>query len=183
MSVQTTIINLRKLTELEIQNNWFFLDQNLDNPPLTIEENWQKATVNDQNYLVWEKGNKIRWFAQKIVIPKSLNNDYPLEGLSLRVALTWWAESARIFLKDELVCEGDLFDSSSRILLAKKANINQEILISLRLVSPSHDIGGLMASKCLYESHDDDIDPSFVANELTILDKYINKFYPKKKIF
>lgn len=183
MNIQDTITHLQSLTELDIQNNWFYLDQNLSQPPLTIDENWCKATVNHKKYLVWEKGNKIRWFAQKIVIPPSLNYGYSLENLTLRIALTWWAESAQIFIDNQLVCEGDLFDSSSRILVSEKAQINQEFIISLQLISPSHDIGGLMNSHCIYESNYDDIDPSFVAKELTILDKYIHNFYPEKKDF
>ncbi|WP_308256023.1 hypothetical protein [Geminocystis sp. GBBB08] len=184
MTIKETIITLKKLTELEIQNNWFFLDQNLEKPPITIEEEtWQQAIVNHKNYLVWEKGQKVRWFSQKIIIPESLNHDYPLDGLSLRILLTWWAESAQIFVNDKLVCEGDLFDSSSRILLTEKVEKNQQFLISLRLVSPSHDIGGLMNSQCIYESNYNDIDPSFVANELIILDKYIDQFYPDEKLF
>lgn len=183
MNIQDTIINLQSLTELDIQNNWFCLDRALTKPPLIIDENWQQATVNEKKYLVWEKGNKIRWFAQKIVIPESLNKGYSLADFSLRIALTWWAQSAQIFVNNQLVCEGDLFDSSSRILVTEKVHINQEFIISLRLISPSHDIGGLMASRCIYESNYKDIDPSLVANELTILDKYIHNFYPEKKDF
>lgn len=183
MPIQKTIASLRKLTELEIQNNWFFLTQNLHKPPLTINEDWQKARVNEKNYLVWEKGSKIRWFAQKITIPESLHNNYPLLNFSLRIALTWWAESAQIFVNDKLVCEGDLFDSSSRILVTESVKKNQEFIISLKLTSPFHDIGGLMASKCLYENNYNNIDPSFIANELTILDKYLNNFYPEKYSF
>ncbi|NCQ03444.1 MAG: alpha-mannosidase [Cyanobacteria bacterium] len=182
MNLQTIIKELRKLTELEIQNNWYISDEDLDKPPLNITEKWLKGIVNEKNYLVWEKGSKVRWFSQQIVIPESLNNSYPLKGLSLRIALTWWAQSAQVFVNGELVCEGDLFDSSARILLTEKAEKSQEFIISLRLISPLHDIGGLMASKCLYESDYDNIDPSFVANELTILAKYIDKFYPEKRI-
>ncbi|WP_017295572.1 alpha-mannosidase [Geminocystis herdmanii] len=183
MNIQDTISNLQNLTELDIQNNWFYLDRALNKPPLMIDDNWQQATVNEKKYLVWEKGDKIRWFAQKIVIPESLNKGYSLADFSLRIALTWWAKSAQIFVNNQLVCEGDLFDSSSRILVTERAYINQQFIISLRLVSPSHDIGGLMASRCIYESNYEDIDPSFVANELTILDKYIDNFYPEKKDF
>lgn len=183
MNIQETINNLRTLTELDIQNHWFFLDQNLTQPPLIIDDNWKKGEVNEKRYLVWEKGNKIRWFAQKITIPKSLNQDYPLEGLSLRIALTWWAESAEIFVNGQLVCEGDLFDSSSRILLTENVVENQEFIVTLKLISPRHDIGGLMASKCLYENEFNQIDPSFIANELTILSQYVNNFYPENLVF
>jgi alpha-mannosidase len=183
MNLQKTINQLKKLTELNIQNNWYFSDDNLDNAPLNISENWQQGIVNQKNYLVWEKGNKVRWFAQKIIIPQSLDNDYSLDNLSLRIALTWWAEFAQIFVNGQLVCEGDLFDSSTRVLVTENAKKNQEFIISLRLISPNHDIGGLMNSKCLYESDYNHSDPNFVANELTILEKYMDKFYPEKKEF
>lgn len=183
MNLQKTINQLKKITQLNIQNNWYFSDDNLDNAPLNISENWQQGIVNQKNYLVWEKGNKVRWFAQKIIIPESLDKDYSLDNLSLRIALTWWAEFAQIFINGQLVCEGDLFDSSTRVLVTENAKKNQEFIISLRLISPSHDIGGLMNSKCLYESDYNHIDPNFVANELTILEKYVDKFYPEEKEF
>ena len=180
MLINYIINRLRKLTELDIQNNWLFTDQNLLSPPLQLDDKWHKATVNEKKYLVWEKGNKVRWFAQKIIIPQSLDN-YPLKNLSLRVALTWWAESAQIFINNQLVCEGDLFDSSSRILVTKKATYNQEFIISLKLISPNHDIGGLMCSRCFYENEYGKIDPSFVADELTVLEKYVANFYPQEE--
>lgn len=178
MTIEQIINKLKSLTELDIQNNWFFTDQSLEKPPLTIEENWQQGKVNEKQYLVWEKGNKTRWFAQKIIIPHNLNK-YPLENLSLRIGLTWWAEFAEIYINHQLVCEGDLFDSSSRVLITNNAQPNQEFIISLKLTSPNHDIGGLMASRCFYESKYDKIDPSFVANELTVLGKYIDQFHPE----
>ncbi|WP_069789979.1 alpha-mannosidase [Cyanobacterium sp. IPPAS B-1200] len=181
MLVQETINKLKSLTELDIQNHWYFLDEKLLPPPLAIDNNWQKAIANEKKYLVWEKGNKIRWFAQKITIPDHLNN-YPLDNLSLRIGLTWWAESAEIYINDKLVCEGDLFDSSSRVLITNNSQPNEEFIISLKLVSPNHDIGGLMSSRCLYESEYNTIDPSFVANELTVLSQYIDNFYPEDKI-
>ncbi len=180
MLINQAINNLKHLTELNIQNNWLFSEENTLNPPLELSSQWKNAKVNEKEYLVWEKGNKVRWFAQKIIIPHSLTK-YPLQNLSLRIALTWWAESAQIFINEQLVCEGDLFDSSSRILITKNAQPNQEFIISLRLTSPSHDIGGLMFSRCLYENPNGFIDPSFFANELTILDKYIKNFYPQKE--
>lgn len=184
MNSDRIITKLKNLTELDVQNNWYFTDENLTNPPLEISSQWQKAVVNENKYLVWEKGDRVRWFAQKITIPVSLNKDnYPLKDLSLRIKLTWWAQSAQIFVNGKLVNEGDLFDSSCRVLLTQKVVANQEFLVALRLVSPSHDIGGLMFSQCLYESEYDKLDPSFVANEIAIIDKYITNFHPEEKSF
>ncbi|MBF2058254.1 MAG: alpha-mannosidase [Cyanobacterium sp. T60_A2020_053] len=180
MKIQDTIAHLKSLTELDIKLDWYFTDEKLINPPTKIEQNWQKAIPNEKNYLIWSKGNKVRWFAQKIMIPHALN-DYPLEGLNLRVMLTWWAHSAEVFINETKVCEGDLFDSSSRVLVANNIQPNQEYIISLRLISPSHDIGGLMVSRCLYESEYNQIDPSFVAQELNILAKYYEYFNQEEK--
>ena len=174
------INKLRQLTELDLQSDWLIKEEDLTNPPKFIDTNWLKGIVNDKNYLVWEKGGRIIWFTQEIIIPESLNN-YPLEGLSLRIALTWWAELAQIFVNGKLVAEGDLFDSSTRILLTDNAKTEDKFLLSLRFISPQHDIGGLMVSRCLYENNYQDIDPSFVANELTVLTRYIQTFVPEKQ--
>ena len=179
---QQIIDRLQNLTQLDIQNNWYFTEEQLSHPPTDITEKWQKGIPNDRQYLVWEKGEKIRWFAQKIIVPYSLNeDDFPLADLALRIKLTWWAESAQVFVDGELVNEGDLFDSSCRVLLTNKVTTHQEFLLSLRLVSPSHDIGGLMISRCLYESEYDKIDPSYVSNELSVIHKYIHQFYPQQQ--
>lgn len=173
--IDQQINKLRELTELDIQSQWFICPENLNNPPSFIDNNWLQESVNEKNYLVWEKGKKTRWFTQEIVIPRSLNQ-YPLTGLSLRIALTWWAELAQIFVNEKLVAEGDLFDSSTRILLTNNAKVGEKFLVSLKLISPKHDIGGLMIARCLYENKYDSIDPSFVANELTILKRYLETF-------
>jgi alpha-mannosidase len=176
------INKLRQLTELDLQSNWLITAENLAQPPQSVLQDWQTGIVNEQNYLVWEKGGKVSWFSQEIIVPESLNH-YPLAGLSLRIALTWWAELAQIFVNGQLVAEGDLFDSSTRILLTDNAKTGQQFLVSLKLISPQHDIGGLMISRCLYENDYHNIDPSFVANELTVLHRYIKTFTPEKEHF
>ncbi|MBD2392834.1 alpha-mannosidase [Cyanobacterium aponinum FACHB-4101] len=177
------INKLRLLTELDIKNNWYFSDKDYAQSPKIIEPNWQNAVINEKGYLVWEKGNKVRWFAQKIIIPHSLDSNYSLESLDLRLFLTWWAESAQIFVNGQLKVEGDLFDSSCRLLVTENVKPHQEFLITIRLVSPNHDIGGLMISQCVYEAKKGEIDPSFVANELTVLSQYLDNFHPDKKPF
>ena len=74
----------------------------------------------------------MQWLAQKWVIEHDLNG-YPLAGLALRLALTWWAEDAKIFVNGQLIQAGDLFDSSARILLTPAAKPGQEILVAIRL--------------------------------------------------
>ncbi len=118
------------------------------------------------------------WLSQHFVIPKDLQG-YPLAGLALRLALTWWAQEAQIFVNGQLVQEGDLFDSSARVLLSQAVVPGEAIAVSLRLVSPVHDIGALMRSHAVYESTDS-IDPGFVADELAVLQKYLAAFEPEQ---
>jgi alpha-mannosidase len=181
-----TITKLRNLTEIDTQSDWFYFPQDIPQPPLEKDiKNWERATPNEKGNLAGEKGRKVRWFAQKIIIPLTLQG-YPLEGLSLRLVLTWWAERAQIFVNGKLVQEGDLFDSSTRLLLTPQATPRQEILVSLRLVSPGHDIGALMQSKCVYEAaiqgkrQNNHLDPGFVADELTVIYNYLANFAPEK---
>jgi len=48
----------------------------------------------------------VLWLAQRLIIPHDLQG-YPL-GVILRLALTWWAEAAQIFVNGVAVQEGDL---------------------------------------------------------------------------
>jgi alpha-mannosidase len=174
---------ISQLTQIDIQNNWHYLyfDLSLEKQKkILIDLNtWQPALVNEKGYIIWKKGRQVRWLAQKITVPYALEK-YPLSGLTLRLLLTWWAEDAQVFVNGDLVQQGDLFDSSARILLTNCAVPGEEFLVTIRLVSPGHDIGALMRSQCVYERNKNQIDPGFVANELTILSKYISNFEPDK---
>ena len=195
------INKLRQLVQKDIQNTWHYSQSNIsvhqDNLNLNYAEiklpNWQLATVNQKAYITWDKGLQVIWLAQKIIIPYALKN-YPLSELTLRLVLTWWAEDAQIFVNGKLVQQGDLFDSSARIILTNSAIPGEEFLVTIRLVSPGHDIGALMRSKCVYEkpvgtfhgtslredSIEHQIDPGFVADEIEILAKYLTRFEPNK---
>ncbi len=140
-----------------------------------------KLDPNEKNYLVWEKGRNVRWFYQAFVLPEHLQ-DYPLVGLTLRLALTWWAELAEVFINERKVQEGDLFDHSCRLVLSESVNPGEKITVAIRLISPGHDIGGLMRSRLLYESDYDSIDPGYVADELAIIEKYHTNFAPDESL-
>ena len=202
--IENCINNLRALVQKDIQSNWYFsfqdisVDRNILNANITKFEskNWQLAEVNNKGYITWNKGREVRWLAQKITIPYTLK-DYPLSGLTLRLVLTWWAEDAQIFVNGKLVQQGDLFNSSARVILTNSAIPGDEFLVTIRLVSPGHDIGALMRSKCVYERNQKSefrsqnsvgkvdelsllnshtIDPGFVADEIDILAKYLTRF-------
>jgi alpha-mannosidase len=174
-----TIAKLRQLTQINVQSGWHSCDRDLPITELSSSDSWQLATPNEKGYLCWEKGHQVRWFVQQFTIPNDIQG-YPLQGLSLRIGLTWWAEQAQVFVDGKLIQEGDLFDSSTRILLAPAVNGGEKISVALRLISPGHDIGALMRSQLIYEGTGDAIEPGFVADELTVLYKYLQAFNPEK---
>ncbi|HAC63370.1 MAG TPA: alpha-mannosidase, partial [Cyanothece sp. UBA12306] len=183
-----TIDQLRKLTQSDVQGNWVSTSEEISFDEINLDL-WKPVELNDKGYIIWTAGSQVKWLGQKFIIPHHLN-DYPLSGLSLRLALVWWAKDAQIFVNNVLVQQGDLFDSSARILLKSSVEPGEEILVILRLVSPGHDLGALMKSKLIYEKNANlniennannlGIDPGFVADELTIIYNYFTAFEPKK---
>ena len=172
------INRLRQLTQLDVQNGWRSHPNNLSQ----IELDWPSQPVcklNDKGHIAWSKGSEVLWFHQQFVLPESLKG-YPLRGLTLRLALTWWAEVAEIYVNDQQVQEGDLFDHSARILLSPSVSLGEVIIVTIRLVSPGHDDGALVRSCLVYESDYDAIDPGFVADELAVLQSYLEVFKPEK---
>ncbi|MGK7941910.1 MAG: alpha-mannosidase [Crocosphaera sp.] len=181
MNITETINHLRQLTQLDVQNHWLGTSEEIDVNQINFEV-LKLIVPNEQGYLTWEAGRKVKWLVQKFIIPQQLKG-YALQGLFLRLSLAWWAEKAEIFVNGKLVQAGDLFDSSARILLTSSAKIGQEIIVCLRLVSPSHDIGALMRSQLIYESDYNSIDPGFIADEISILNQYISTFKTKNSSF
>lgn len=181
MNITETIDNLRQLTQINVQNNWLGTSEEIDINNINVD-NLELMTVNEKGYLIWEAVSQLKWLVQKFIIPEDLQG-YPLQGLSLRLSLVWWAEIAQIFVNGKLVQEGDLFDSLARVLLTNFAQPGQEFLVCLRLVSPGHDIGALMKSQLIYESAYHSIDAGFVADEIAVLYNYLSKFEPDKLDF
>jgi alpha-mannosidase len=175
--VHEAIAKLRALTQVCVQSGWRYCTEDLSVAIASSPEQWHDwlaVELNTKNYIVWSAGKQVIWLQQSFVIPHNLQ-DYPLAGLSLRLALTWWAEDAQIFVDGKLVQQGDLFDSSARILLSSSVIPRAEITVILRLVSPGHDIGALMRSHLIYDAMDK-LDSGFVADELAVLSKYIEGF-------
>ncbi len=179
--LEDNINKLYQLCEINIQENWHYFNGDLENIDRIDPLNWQRVNLNKKKYITFDRDRKICWLAQIITIPFQLQG-YSLIGLNLRLCLTWWAEDVKIYIDGKLVGAGDLFDCTMRILLTESVMPHQEILVAVRLVSPKHDIGALMRSKCLYESDyaPEAIDPSFVANELTVIKNYLTNFAPEK---
>ncbi len=184
------IEQLRQLSQVNVQTNWrsrSVLRSNVSHlTDLPISDatqsnllDWQTVELNAKGHIAWDAG-KVLWLSQKFVIPQNLNG-YPVAGLALRLVLTWWADSAQIYINGELVQEGDLFDCSTRVLLSSSVTPGEVITVTLRLVSPSHDQGALVKSLCVYESTNNNcLEPGFIADELAVLHKYIETFTPEK---
>jgi alpha-mannosidase len=178
-TIQEAIAKLRQLVQSEVRHSWRDLG-NLGNTlvPADLIKS-PTATLNDKGYVVFPSGQEVKWLGQQIIIPQTLQG-YPIEGLSVRLVLTWWATDAQIFINGELVQQGDLFDSSARVLITDHAQPGKEYLVTIRLVSPNHDIGALMRSHLIYEQVNtaQNIDPGLVADEITVLSKYLSQFKP-----
>ena len=177
--ISEAIEKLRSCSQMNIQNNWrcWEADQAIAAATQSDWLNWPVAQLNDKGHIAWSVGQKVLWLAQRLVIPQNLQG-YPLIGLSLRLALTWWAEAAQIFVNGVVVQEGDLFDCSTRVLLSSAVTPGEEITVALRLVSPSHDPGALVRSLCVFYA-DDRLDVGFVGDELAVLQRYLETFEPE----
>jgi alpha-mannosidase len=176
------IDDLRALTQISVQSTWHQCLADLPLAEATHPQTWQSwaiAPLNDLDHIAWEKGQKVLWLGQTLTIPTALQK-YPLSGFTLRLALTWWAELAQVYVNGELVQEGDLFDHSARILLDHAVQPNLAIAIAIRLISPGHDQGALVRSRCLYETQTagDQVEPGFVADELAVLHRYLETLAP-----
>jgi alpha-mannosidase len=133
------------------------------------------APLDEKGQITWPKGRQTRWFYQAIQLPGTFI-DYPLAGLTARLALTWWADAATVYVNGEAVQAGDLFDHSARVLLQQQLVPGARFEIALHLVSPCHDIGALMRSRLVCEASDGGIDPGFVADELAVVGSYAAAF-------
>lgn len=165
---------LRSLTQVDLQSQWRQNTKAFTIPPQDFQ-NWNPAIPNPKGYLTWESGRQVYWLGQKIILPGEINN-YPVAGFSLRLELTWWAELAEIYINGEKLREGDLFDCCCRLLLRERVTPGETIAIAIKLVSPQHDVGALMQSRCIYEG---DQDPGFIADQLNILANYLTALAPQ----
>ncbi|WP_315785406.1 alpha-mannosidase [Fischerella sp. JS2] len=180
--ILAAIEKLRSFCQVNILPQWccFAGDLAVTNVNASSLSEWTPAQINAKGNIAWAGGQKVLWLVQKLVIPQDLEG-YGLQGLSLRLALVWWANSAKIYVNGELVGEGDLFDCSPRILVSQAVTPGEEFLIAIRLVSPGHCDGALMRSLLVYESNDEQCpDPGFVADELAVTQRFLERFAPER---
>ncbi|MBC1236042.1 alpha-mannosidase [Nostoc sp. 2RC] len=180
--ISEAIEQLRSFSQVNLQSTWLYResDEMITDVTAVNLSNWQPVELNAKEHIAWTGGKKVLWLGQKLIVPQDLHG-YPVTGLSLRLALLWWADAAEIYVNGELALEGDLFDCSPRVLLSRKVTPGEELIVALRLVSPGHCDGALVRSLLIYESNDDDNpDPGFVADELAVLQLYLQNFAPEK---
>ncbi|MBD2775044.1 alpha-mannosidase [Iningainema tapete] len=171
-SIVAAIERLRSLCQVNIQSSWLLYIGDLSIADVTASlSSWEVACVNAKVQITWEAGRKVLWLGQKLVIPHDLHG-YALQGLSLKLALHWWADSAQVFVNGKLVAAGDLFDCSPRVLISAEVQPGEEFDVALRLVSPGHCDGALVKSLLVYESREG-LDPGFVADELAVLLRFL----------
>ncbi|WP_138502412.1 alpha-mannosidase [Nostoc sp. PA-18-2419] len=177
--ISQAIEQLRSFSQINLQSSWLYRESEEIISDVAASD-WQAVQLNAKDHIAWTGGKKVLWLMQKLVVPQDLEG-YPLAGLSLHLALIWWADCAKIYLNGELVLEGDLFDSSPRVLLSRAVTPGEEFIVTVRLVSPGHCDGALVRSLLVYESNDDNNpDPGFVADELAVLQLYLQNFAPDK---
>ncbi|AFZ57864.1 alpha-mannosidase [Anabaena cylindrica FACHB-243] len=181
-SISEAIEKLRACCQVNIQSCWFYqqVDWGIDEVMNSDWSVWQPVKLNDKAYVAWTGGKQVLWLVQKLVVPQDLQG-YDLAGLSLRLALVWWADAAEIYVNGKLVLAGDLFDCSPRVLLSQGVKVGDEFFIALRLVSPGHCDGALVRSLFVYESINyDRLDPGFLADELAVVEVFLEGFAPDR---
>ncbi|QIR41646.1 alpha-mannosidase [Tolypothrix sp. PCC 7910] len=180
--ISEAIEQLRSCCQVNLQSTWLYQESDCDITEGNASNlsTWNPVQLNDKGHIAWKTGKQVLWLAQKLVVPQDLQG-YPLAGLSLRLALLWWADAAEIYVNGKLVLEGDLFDCSPRVLLSQGVTPGEEFIVALRLVSPGHDNGALVRSLLVYESPDyNRPDAGFVANEFAVVQLYLERFAPEK---
>jgi alpha-mannosidase len=180
--ISAAIEQLRSCCQVNLQSGWLYQESDYSITNVTVSDlsQWTPVKLNDKGHIPWGGGKEVFWLAQKVIVPEDLQG-YPLVGLSLRLALVWWADAAEVYVNGELVLEGDLFDCSPRVLLSQEVRPGDQFIVALRLVSPGHDHGALMRSLLIYESPDyNRPDAGFVADELAVVQLYLQQFAADK---
>jgi alpha-mannosidase len=189
--ITETLDRLRQCSQQDIQTHWRAylvpegeadLMEAIALHPSTWRR-WSSLSLNDRHHLPWPQGRRILWLSQRISVPSHLHH-YPLTGLSLRLAIAWWAEVATIYVNGARVQDGDLFDCATRILLSAAVQPGDPFEVVVRLESPGHDPGALVRSQCIYETPypaDSEPEPGFVADEIAVVQRFLAQGEPAKQ--
>ncbi len=181
--ISQAIQRLSHMSRLNVQTSWRYCESDVPDASISLTTNFLRLPtpeLNAKGHITIPPGGQVLWLAQQFFIPQDLHG-YPLTDLALRLVLTWWAQDAQIFVNGSLLQQGDLFDATTRVLLSPSVKPGEEFFVALRLVSPVNDTGALMRSLCVYESTSDErLEPGFVADELAILQRYVETEAPEK---
>jgi alpha-mannosidase len=184
--IKNAASRLRLFSQRDVQKKW--QQWGGDRPPTEAYNpseylNWAPVALNEKGHIPWPAGRQDLWLGQVFRMPRT-EFKYPCQGLIVRLALTWWAEKAEIYVNGQLVQEGDLFDCSARVVLTESLVPETEVSVLIHLVSPNHDSGALVRSLRIFEpptttvGETQRIDPGILANELEVLRIYLEAFQP-----
>jgi alpha-mannosidase len=165
--LELVINEMRSRSHLSILNNW--QRQN----PEGVWENLE--TVNSQQHkpmLSFLQGEENICLRQIWQVPESYGG-FDILGATIRLNLTWWVDICEIWVNNQKIQEGDLFDQKCRILLTDHAIFGDTFILEIKLNSPKHDIGALQLSELVFEHLHQICDPDQFAIELEILQTYI----------
>ncbi|MBD1876827.1 alpha-mannosidase [Nodosilinea sp. FACHB-131] len=181
--ILNSLDRLRHLSQLDVRGTWRRCPNAAGSPDVPWGKAWQTwplATLNDRRHIAWPKGKVSLGLHQQFTWPTNLNG-YPLQGLTARLALRWWANQADIFVNGELMQTGDIFDCWTRIVLTDCVVPGESVDVSLKLLSPGHDEGALVQAELMFEALEGNCpEPGFVADELAVLATYLVQFDPNK---
>ncbi|MBE9113182.1 alpha-mannosidase, partial [Nodosilinea sp. LEGE 07298] len=179
--ILATCDRLRALSRKDVRATWHSgpaASESLNVPADDIWKSWPLAALDDRGYITWPQGKVPLWLHQRFTWPTDLNG-YPLEGLTARLALRWWANQADVFVNGKHVQSGDIFDCWTRIVLTEAVVPGAFVDVSLKLLSPGHDEGALVQAELVFERLSGDCpEPGFVADELAVLATYLAQFEP-----
>ncbi len=183
LAVETALTRLRSLTQKEVQHQWRYAlgdDSSAQEPDPSHWPHWPLVTLNARHHVAWAAGRQVLWLGQVLQLPEALDG-YPLTGWGVRLALTWWAEQADIFVNGQCVQQGDLYDCAARVMLSEALVPGETVEVAIRLVSPGHDPGALVRSRLLCEPPNDTdwVDPGLVADELAVLSGFVEALRPE----
>jgi alpha-mannosidase len=180
--LETTLEYLRRQTELDLQDRWhsWMGEGDLDRVQVLGSERWRSHPVNAKGHLAWKRGRQSCWFCCRLVWPERLDQ-FPLAGLEARLALTWWAEQATLYVNGQPVQQGDLFDCSTRTCLTQSVQPGASLELLLHLVSPAHDAGALVSSRLIFEAPQANCpEPGFVATEIASVARLLQAVAPQE---
>ena len=110
--------------------------------------------------VIWPRGGRWLQLQLELVCPPAWQQRQQGDRLA-RLVLRWWADAVELRVDGQLVHQGDLFDTACRWSLPAAWWSGQPLQLDLRLRSPLHDDGALIASAVEQEPLDPE-DPTGV---------------------